>query len=240
VTPTPHQAGMTLYCVRFYLVVKFDTCYEIAKAANISLTEFYEWNPDVRSDCASLLLGYWVCVRYCPTCITSATATTSIATTTQAGAIMTPTPIQPGMISSCVAFYLVVSGDDCYAISKAAGISLKDFYYWNPAIGNDCSSLWIYYFVCVSIYTNPPSATPTESLASPTQDSAIATPQPTQTGMTRACSKFHLVVEGDTCPGICGAGRISVADFIGWNPAVGFDCTPLWLGYWVCIAVLLK
>lgn len=42
------------------------------------------------------------------------------------------------MVSNCDLFYLVESGDSCQGVSTAAGISLSDFYAWNPAVGTSC------------------------------------------------------------------------------------------------------
>ncbi|KAL1962645.1 hypothetical protein VTN77DRAFT_9279 [Rasamsonia byssochlamydoides] len=62
VTPTPTQTGMVTDCDQFYLVQSGDTCASIVSAENISLSDFYSWNPAVGSSCQSLWLGYYVCV----------------------------------------------------------------------------------------------------------------------------------------------------------------------------------
>lgn len=44
-----------------------------------------------------------------------------------------PSPTQPGLISSCDAYYLVKRGDYCdVVISKFGNLTLSDFYSWNP------------------------------------------------------------------------------------------------------------
>ncbi|KAJ5765867.1 carbohydrate-binding module family 50 protein [Penicillium odoratum] len=62
----------------------------------------------------------------------------------------TPSPTQTGMVSGCLRFYCVESGDDCYDIALDAGISLDDFYSWNPAV-SDCADLEVSIFVCIGI-----------------------------------------------------------------------------------------
>jgi chitinase len=62
VTPTPTQPGITTECDLFHLVVSGDVCGTIATTADISLTDFYAWNPTVGSSCANLWLGYYVCI----------------------------------------------------------------------------------------------------------------------------------------------------------------------------------
>jgi hypothetical protein len=94
----------------------------------------------------------YVCIGVSESVIVSPTATTVITTsTTSSGGVVTPTPTQSGMVSGCTSFYLVVSGDGCWAIANDNGIELEDFYDWNPAIGTDCAILWPDYYVCVEI-----------------------------------------------------------------------------------------
>ena len=84
---------------------------------------------------------------------------TSTSTTTTSGT-GAPSPTQTGLISSCNKYHQIVAGDGCYDIAATYSIPLNDFYSWNPAVGNDCSSLWSGYYVCVGTSTPTPSATP--------------------------------------------------------------------------------
>lgn len=61
-TPTPTQSGMVGTCNTFYRVGGDDTCEIIAKAAGITLANFYDWNKGVGSDCGSLWILYYVCI----------------------------------------------------------------------------------------------------------------------------------------------------------------------------------
>lgn len=61
-TPTPFQPGMIASCKKFRQVVSGDECGKIASGANVALTDFYKWNPGVGNSCASLWLGYFVCI----------------------------------------------------------------------------------------------------------------------------------------------------------------------------------
>lgn len=63
-TPTPVQSGMTQGCNKFYLVKKGDTCDAVAKSNNVTLADFYEWNPAVTDTCINLQLNVYVCVGY--------------------------------------------------------------------------------------------------------------------------------------------------------------------------------
>lgn len=64
-----------------------------------------------------------------------------------------------GMVSDCDKFYLVQSGDGCANVASAAGISLADFYAWNPAVGTSCAYLDVGDYVCIDIPGVTPTAT---------------------------------------------------------------------------------
>ncbi|KAJ5726593.1 uncharacterized protein N7483_007950 [Penicillium malachiteum] len=49
-------------CTEYHLVVNGDDCASIEAQYDITAAEFNEWNPYVGTDCASLWLGYDVCV----------------------------------------------------------------------------------------------------------------------------------------------------------------------------------
>jgi len=149
-------------------------------------------------------------------------ATTTTSSTTS---ITTPSPVQTGLVSNCNNFYLVVSGDYCAAIAANYDITVAEFEAWNPAVGTDCSQLWVGTYVCVGTTdTAPPNG--------------VATPTPVEPGIVTNCKTFHLVVSGDTCSGIAAAAGGTVADIETWNTGVGSTCNNLWLGYYVCIATL--
>ncbi|GKT62699.1 lysM domain-containing protein [Colletotrichum tofieldiae] len=146
-TPTPIQDGMVGNCNKFYKVKSGDGCAVIASSNGVALADFYKWNPAVGNTCASLWLDVYVCIG-----VVGSTPTTTVATTTRAGnGVATPTPIQAGMTTRCKTFHLVVGGDTCYDIAAKAGITLNNFYAWNPAVGTNCGSLWGQYYVCIAI-----------------------------------------------------------------------------------------
>lgn len=116
----------------------------------------------VGTSCESLQAGYYVCVGVgAGSVTTTATATRASSTSTTMTATMTgPTPQQTGIISTCHDYHLVESGDGCASIASDSGISLSDFYEWNPAVGSTCASLWLGYYVCVGIEGGYPPLTP--------------------------------------------------------------------------------
>ncbi|KAJ8117941.1 hypothetical protein OPT61_g989 [Boeremia exigua] len=242
-TPTPIQPGMVNNCDAFYFVKDGDYCSAIAQKNSISLSQFYAWNPNVGTDCGGLWLDVYVCVSivgHNPTTTTAPPSTTVKPTPTNG--IATPTPVQTGMVSNCDAFHFVKSGDLCANIVQRYGISLSQFYKWNPAVGSSCSALWLDTYVCVSIVgVNPVTSTTMKTSVVPTTTKAgngVATPTPIQAGMTSSCKSFRYVRDGDNCASIAQAAGISLANFYRWNTGVGSSCQSLWLNTYVCIAVL--
>ncbi|KAL5040783.1 hypothetical protein BDW71DRAFT_213866 [Aspergillus fruticulosus] len=135
-TPTPTLPGMVANCDAFYLVRSGDGCAAIASSKGISLVQLYAWNTNHGTGCTG-------CVSPTTTTkTTTRTASTTRTTTTQGNGVATPTPIQPGMTTSCKEFHKVVSGDQCGTIASKAGITLVNFLRWNPGVGGSaCSSL---------------------------------------------------------------------------------------------------
>lgn len=139
--------------------------------------------------------------------------------------IATPTPTQTGMTHRCTKFHKVKKEESCQEIAKDNGIPIDAFLSWNPNVGKDCMTLKYDSYVCVG---KPKSTTrPTSS--------RLATPTPTQTGMTDTCTKFHMVKKDETCEQIANDSAISDTDFFAWNPAVGEDCMTLRYGFYVCV-----
>lgn len=81
----------------------------------------------------------------------------------------------------------------------------------------------------------PAVCTPARTTPASTTASAGPTPTPYQDGMVKGCRKFYKVISGDTCQKVADSFSIDVGLFEGWNPAVGAECTSLFLGYYVCV-----
>ncbi|KAH7075512.1 hypothetical protein BKA63DRAFT_602897 [Paraphoma chrysanthemicola] len=271
-TPKPIQDGMVSNCNKFYFVVKDDTCYDTAAKFSISLDHFYLWNPAVGTDCKKLFSDTYVCVGLIgsgatptPTPGQSTTVRPSTTKATPTNGISTPTPVQSGMVNNCDDFYLVKDNEICADIVKAYGISLEQFYAWNPAVGNTCSALRATYYVCVSTVgvspstlktTIKPTSTswvkpslctfnlskgeyvcPSANPTPTTTKGGVATPTPVQSGMTGNCKRFYKVVKDDGCWAISNTYKIALDDFYKWNLAVGSSCAGLQYGYYVCVGI---
>ncbi|KAH1765798.1 hypothetical protein KXX41_003141 [Aspergillus fumigatus] len=136
--PYPTQTGLISTCNAFYAVQPGDYCEGIVTAyGNFTLSQFYQWNPAVKTDCSGLQAGYFVCIGVAG----STTTTTS----------NPHSPQQTGIAANCNKYYFVEIGDGCAAIASTYGITLADFYSWNPAVGTSCQSLQAGYYVCVGV-----------------------------------------------------------------------------------------
>lgn len=269
-TPAPGAASA---CSAWVQASYGLTCDIIYRFYGMTAAEFEEWvskcpaaqlyplnyictdsakNPSVSQlgDGCTLISGLYYCVQVnyitqSPTW-TPPTTTTRSTSSSAGNGVTTPTPTQTGMVSSCNRFYLVVSGDSCYDIAAAQGISLDNFYTWNPAVGSSCGGLWPDYYVCVGVISDGTTTTTTTTTTTPTTTSTttttagngVTTPTPIQTGMVTNCNKFYQVVSGDGCYDIAAAAGIALNDFYTWNPAVGNTCAGLWPDYYVCVGII--
>ncbi|KAK5999434.1 hypothetical protein QM012_005435 [Aureobasidium pullulans] len=63
-----------------------------------------------------------------------------------------PASTQTGIVSGCTKWYTAKSGDYCYAIASAEGISTDQFMAWNPAVNApSCNNIQIGYAYCVAV-----------------------------------------------------------------------------------------
>jgi LysM domain len=71
-------------------------------------------------------------------------------------------PTQPGTTPTCNKWYTVKSGDGCYSVETAFGITHAQFISWNPSVSNDClTNFWLGYAYCIgvgSVVTPSPSS----------------------------------------------------------------------------------
>ncbi|RPA86665.1 hypothetical protein BJ508DRAFT_410891 [Ascobolus immersus RN42] len=65
-----------------------------------------------------------------------------------------PGPTQSRVTEGCGKWHLAVDGDSCYGIARNNGLTLEDFYRWNPDVNQDgeCMSLRIGYAYCIGAY----------------------------------------------------------------------------------------
>lgn len=78
---------------------------------------------------------------------------------------------------------MIIARDVCVSAAEY-GVSLSDFYSWNPAVGHDCSGLLYGYYVYVGV---PGTTATTATTAATATAITSAGPSPTQTGITSTC-----------------------------------------------------
>lgn len=147
-----------------------------------------------------------------------------------------------GAISNCKRWHTAVSGDGCYSIYTAYGITAAQFEAWNPDLepGEACT-VWLNYSYCVGIDDGAPVTTTTTQAAPPTTTFGPPTPlispgELVPNDQVLECNEWHLVRPGDTCTTVETFFDISHDDFLEWNPTLALDpACVLWSGYWYCI-----
>ncbi|KAG2025158.1 hypothetical protein GB937_002919 [Aspergillus fischeri] len=129
---------------------------------NVTVPEVTSMNPWLGTDCDKNLWSVLSSDGYLQLCVQQgqpnttsstvpSTTATATATATTSSTVAPPAPTQPGAAANCSKWHTVVSGDGCQAIATQYGISLANFYLWNPGVGSDCSTLWLGYAVCVGV-----------------------------------------------------------------------------------------
>lgn len=141
--PTPEiglvaRQGYTANCTATYAVKSGDNCNVIRDLYGdvFSLPDFYSWNPQIDSFCSNLYVGELVCVG-----VNNSTGPIPAC----------PAPVKPGLSGTCDACYKIASGDSCYAVAAAHGISVAQFLSWNPDVDAACTNLEVGYNYCVGV-----------------------------------------------------------------------------------------
>ncbi|KAL4860890.1 hypothetical protein BDV12DRAFT_204586 [Aspergillus spectabilis] len=238
--PGPTQPGQIGTCNWWDLVQSGDSCNTyIQKYPGLTLADLVEWNSEIGAQCQFLWIDYYICTGVSGWVPTTTTSSTRAPPT---NGVPTPTPTQPGMVDNCDEFHLVETGDDCSSIASEYRISTGEFFAWNSGVGTSCGSLWLGYYVCVSVVGRDTPTTTTTSFTTATTTTGptngVITPTLTRPGMVDNCDDFHMVVDGDYCASIASRYGISLAQFLEYNAQISADCSGLWLGYYVCVSII--
>lgn len=217
-------------CNKFHLVKQGEGCATIVSDFGITLAEFLKWNSKAGATCT----GLWADAYACVSVIGHTTPTKPSPT----NGIQTPSPIQSGVAKNCIQFHQVKSTTTCLSIQDYYKVPLKDFYSWNPSVGEKCQSLLVDYWVCVNVKGYKPSSTTTPAPTATKPANGIKTPSPIQKGIHKNCDKFHLVKSTTTCASIQDYYKLPLKDFYSWNPSVGDKCQSLLVDYYVCVSIV--
>lgn len=146
----------------------------------------------------------------------SATLASGASTTASTSTVVsTPAAVQTGIASDCTQFYQAIADDGCYAIATAYDITLAQFIEWNPAVGDDCSGLWVDEYYCVATASGPGSGTVTTTSSSSLVPVFFATshpitimPQPTVTSIETTVPRVTYSDGEPPSNGGCAAGDV--------------------------------
>ncbi|KAG9570501.1 carbohydrate-binding module family 50 protein, partial [Aureobasidium melanogenum] len=100
----------------------------------------------------------------------AAASSSAKASSSSCATIAAPASTQTGIVSGCTKWYTAKSGDYCYVIAAANGISTDTFMSWNPAVNApSCNNIQVGYAYCVatcSSGSSSGSSTPSSAAAS--------------------------------------------------------------------------
>ncbi|THW81133.1 hypothetical protein D6D18_08990 [Aureobasidium pullulans] len=150
------------------------------------------------------------------------------ASASSCAAVAAPASTQTGIVSGCTKWYTAKSGDYCYAIASANGISTDTFMSWNPAVNApSCDSIWVGYAYCVaagcssSSSNTPSSAAKSSAQATTAKTSTVATAAAPST-KTSTSAATSTVVASSSYKMYSGNGTVAA----GWpaqNQWIDFD-----------------
>ncbi|OCL05486.1 carbohydrate-binding module family 50 protein, partial [Glonium stellatum] len=60
-------------------------------------------------------------------------------------------PTAPGIAANCNKYVLIQEGNSCEAVANQAGVTLDEFYAWNPSLQYSCVNLVIGDSYCVGV-----------------------------------------------------------------------------------------
>ncbi|OQD76551.1 hypothetical protein PENDEC_c004G04891 [Penicillium decumbens] len=146
-------------------------------------------------------------------------------------------PTDVGLTTSCDYFANdVASRDTCEMVEDYFGITETQFENWNPALKDSSTCKMI---TGNSYCVSGPDRVSTSAVASATPATTLTisgSAAPVQTGITKSCTKYHKVVNGDTCYSIQDQYLdFTLAQFYAWNPAISMGCKGLVEGDYVCV-----
>lgn len=253
-TPLPTQPEIVSNCDKFYFVQAKEQCDTIAARFGITLAKVLALNPSAGTNCGGLWAQAYACVgtigeevisttSKSNSAVATSTIVSSSSTTSSGNGIATPQPTQPGMVANCNKFHWVADNVVCSQVISYQKITLADFVKWNPTVLSDCSGMWAQVNVCVGVISDGiPAVSSSTATPKPTSTTAagngVVTPQPTQPGMVSNCATFHWIAAGVTCSQVLSYEKISLADFVKWNPTVGSDCTGMKADVNVCVGII--
>ncbi|KAI4600099.1 hypothetical protein KJ359_001201 [Pestalotiopsis sp. 9143b] len=238
--PANAAPSSTTDCVDWYTTQLYDTCTTVLEMNDIPFSLFYEWNPAIGSNCENLWTNTSYCVagpgwddedaHYYTGTAAGSGASTGTATGTGTVTSGPPGPTQTGIAADCNKWYVAQDNDGCYDIAADNGITLDQFYAWNPAVGSNCENLWPNEAYCIgtssssSVTTTATTTAPSTTTTS-TTGTVVTPPGPTQSGIPANCDAYALApTDGTGCYDFAAANSITLDQLYEWNPVLNSNC----------------
>ncbi|KAI8643089.1 hypothetical protein BD408DRAFT_442968 [Parasitella parasitica] len=105
-------------CAKYHTVSGSDSCVKLAKKYGVTLSNIYDWNPQIKNGCPNLNNGKKYCVKKSSSSSSSSDSA-----------------------SGCSKTHKVTDSDTCAKLAKANGISLSTFYKLNSQVHSNCDNL---------------------------------------------------------------------------------------------------
>ncbi|KAL4951977.1 hypothetical protein BDW69DRAFT_201055 [Aspergillus filifer] len=231
------RPGTVENCNRWYTPKKDDKCDRITRSFEISLDDFYKWNPSLKENCEINFWAEYACcvgVGKAPQPAPPSTTTGSASTTkTNKTTSKSSTNSSGSNTSSSGESTTITSVSDSSTrpIATSSGSTLVGSSSSSvPVIPTTGSATGTYTIINpVTPFTPTPRPSPTDDTWPPTH---------TQPGQPDSCYKWHQVQRGDTCGSIQArySAWLSFEELLEWNPGLAADCNYPFLGWWVCVA----
>ncbi|KAI5306010.1 hypothetical protein KEM56_002561, partial [Ascosphaera pollenicola] len=164
-SPVPKAARSD--CDKSVTIKSGDSCIAIASSNGISLEQLLSYNSGINQGCTNLIAGNSVCVAVSGD---KPTTTTTSAAKGESTSKATPVP------GKCDKTVTVGSGDSCWALASANGLSLEQLISLNPSVNSGCTNLVIGEKLCIGSGGSDP-AKPTTTAAKG-ESTSKATPVP--------------------------------------------------------------
>ncbi|EDN91369.1 hypothetical protein SS1G_00772 [Sclerotinia sclerotiorum 1980 UF-70] len=242
---------LPLTCTDLYTVQENDTCTSIAVNAGLLTANVISYNSHINWNCSNLHSTdpYWgstLCVSTPGGTYTgqamNTTATSDVAVSAPAGST-----VALNSTTDCGEWYANDGSSNltCAQICLSYEIAINLFTEANTSLNKTTcdNDLVLGNAYCVDPLTGwdwtatASSSSSSTTSTAPSSTSIVTAPGPTQTGITSACNNYYVTVDGDSCSSIETAYDITLAQFYAWNPAIGSDCTNLWLEEAYCVGV---
>ncbi|KAL1895036.1 hypothetical protein Sste5346_005456 [Sporothrix stenoceras] len=218
-TPLPTQGPLPTNCANYYLSRSGDTCRKgVASLGYLTQDQFLQYNDYLDGNCDGLWAGVYYCVseyNVTQNGIQGLPLPSTVSTKPSSGVASNTT-------ATCTTWYRASDDNDCDIIPAIFGtFSRSDFLAWNPSVDTGCEGLVVdgTHYYCVAVPGTPTARTAAITTPSPTPKA------PVQAGIVPDCISWWLVKPADTCDIITTANKLTLQQFLAWNPAVASNPT---------------